>query len=209
MVFLRLLCLAAVLACAVPAGAQTLSGADLANALRGGGYVLVMRHGATYPDQADLDPLNVELAGNAAKQRQLNDKGRDSAKKAGESFRAMKVPVSLIVTSKLQRAQDTASLMELGPVTTSWDVTEGNQVVSPNENNRRAAALRKLAATPPATGTNTLVVTHKPNVLDAFGKDWFDVKEGETSVFRPDGKGGYAPVARVQADEWASLAQAK
>jgi hypothetical protein len=22
-------------------------------------------------------------------------------------------------------------------------------------------------------------VTHKPNILDAFGKDWFEIKEGE------------------------------
>jgi hypothetical protein len=26
--------------------------------------------------------------------------------------------------------------------------------------------------------------THKPNILDAFGKDWFDVREGEASVFK-------------------------
>jgi hypothetical protein len=49
-------------------------------------------------------------------------------------------------------------------------------------------------------------VTHKPNVIDAFGKDWFDVKEGEASIFKPDGKGGYHAVARVQAEQWAVLA---
>ena len=49
-------------------------------------------------------------------------------------------------------------------------------------------------------------MSHRPNILDAFGKDWFDVREGEASVFKPDG-GGYKLVARVQADEWAKLAQ--
>src|SRR5262249_25383887 len=42
------------------ASAQTLADADLVNALRGGGYVIVFRHGATHPDQADTDPLNVD-----------------------------------------------------------------------------------------------------------------------------------------------------
>jgi broad specificity phosphatase PhoE len=203
---IRRLFLAAVLAISASAFAQPLSEADLADALRSGGYVIVMRHGATFADQADTDPLNVEQADNGTKQRQLNEKGRAAAQAMGDSLRAMKVPVGLIVTSKLQRAQDTAKLMNIGAVSSSWDVTEGNQIVSPNENNRRAAALRKMAATPPAAGTNTLVVTHKPNVIDAFGKDWFEVKEGEASVFRPDGKGGFAPVARVQADQWSVLA---
>jgi len=52
------------------------------------------------------------------------------------------------------------------------------------------------------------VVTHKPNILDAFGKDWFDVREGEASVFKPDGSGRYKLVARIQAGDWSKLAQA-
>jgi phosphohistidine phosphatase SixA len=202
---MRRLLLAALLAFSAGALAEVLSGTQLADALRGGGYVIVMRHGATNPDQADTDPLNAGQPGNEAKQRHLDEKGRAAAQAMGESLRAMKVPIGLIVTSKLQRAQDTARLMNLGPVSTSWDVTEGNQIVSPNENNRRAAALRGLAAAAPAAGTNTLIVTHKPNVIDAFGKDWFDVKEGEASIFKPDGAGGFTPVSRVQADQWAVL----
>jgi hypothetical protein len=58
-------------------------------------------------------------------------------------------------------------------------------------------------ATSPAPGTNTLVVTHKPNILDVFGNDWFEVKEGEASIFKPDGSGNYALIARVQIGQWA------
>jgi hypothetical protein len=61
--------------------------------------------------------------------------------------------------------------------------------VSPNENNRRAQALRALVAAAPDPGTNTLVVTHKRNILDVFGKDWFDIEEGEASIFKPDANG--------------------
>ena len=77
----------------------------------------------------------------------------------------------------------------------------------PIENNRRTQAMRKLAATLPPAGTNVIVVSHKPNIMDAFGKDWFDVREGEASAFKPDGSGGYKLVARVQANEWSKLAQ--
>jgi hypothetical protein len=90
------------------------------------------------------------------------------------------------------------------PVATS-DVTEGGQVVSPNENSRRARALRAMVATAPDPGTNTLIVTHKPNILDAFGRDWFEVKEGEASIFKPDGKGEFVVVARVQIGQWAAV----
>ncbi len=203
----RRLFLAFVLALAAPlAGAQTLADADLASALRGGGYVIVFRHGATYSDQADTDPLNADKPGNEAKQRQLNDKGKTLARGFGDSFRKLGIPVGTVATSKIYRAQETAKLMNVGEVTTSWDITEGNQIISPDENNKRAAALRTLASTLPAAGKNNVYVTHKPNIIDAFGKDWFDVKEGEASVFKPDGKGGYQAVARVQADQWAVLA---
>jgi hypothetical protein len=67
------------------------------------------------------------------------------------------------------------------------------------------AALRKLASTIPPAGSNVLIVTHKPNTIDAFGKDWFEVKEGEATIFKPDGA-GYKVVARVQMDEWPRIA---
>ena len=89
----------------------------------------------------------------------------------------------------------------------SVDITEGGLVVSANENNRRAAAFRKLASTPPSVGSTVLFVSHKPNTIDAFGKDWFDVKEGEATIFKPDGT-AFEVVARVQIDEWPRIAAA-
>lgn len=189
----------------LPAGSQsTPPQAEWINALRGGGHVIVFRHGATYQDQADTDPLN---PANVAKQRHLNEDGRALAKSIGESLRKLKIPVSQVYTSLFQRAIDTGKLMGFGDVTVSADYTEGGLVVTPIENNRRAAALRKAASTMPLPGANIIVVTHKPNILDAFGKDWFDVREGEASVFRPDGNGGFRPIVRVQAGDWGKLAQ--
>ena len=174
---------------------------DLLKALREGGHVIVVRHGATHADQADTDPLNLD---NVFRQRQLNDKGRADARLVGEVFRMAGVLIGKAYSSRFQRAVETAQLIGgKEPVTTN-DVTEGGLVVSPNENVRRARALRALIAAPPHPGTNTLIVTHRPNILDALGKDWFEIKEGEASVFRPDGNGTYTLVGRVQIGDWAT-----
>ena len=179
--------------------------ADWLDDVRQGGHVIVIRHGATYSNQADTDPLNIK---NVAAQRQLNDQGRALAKMTGESMRTLKIPVGAVVTSMFQRAVDTGSLLGFGEVTSTVDVTEGGLVVTPDENNRRAQAFRKLASTPPPAGSNVVVVSHKPNIMDAFGKDWFDVREGEASVFKPDGQCGYKPVVRIKSDEWAAMVKA-
>ncbi len=86
------------------------------------------------------------------------------------------------------------------------EITDGSQVASPNENRRRAAQLKQLTAAILPIGQNRLIVTHKNNIMQAFGKEWFDVKEGEASVFRVE-KGSYSLIARVQIDEWARIAQ--
>jgi broad specificity phosphatase PhoE len=180
--------------------AQDAPSADaIVAALRGGGCVIVFRHGATQADQADTDPLHLE---NVAQQRQLNDKGRAQAKTVADVFQASAIKIGKCYSSRFNRAVETArAICGKEPESTN-DVTEGGLVVSPNENNRRAEALRALVAAAPAPGTNTLIVTHKPNITDALGKDWFDVKEGEASIFKPDASGKYALVGRVQIDRW-------
>jgi phosphohistidine phosphatase SixA len=179
--------------------------ADVVKALRAGGLVIAVRHGATFPDQADTDPFNFD---NIAAQRNLNEKGKALAKAFGDALRAAAIPVGKVYTSKFNRAYETAMIAGFKDIEKTADLTEGGLVVSPNENNRRAEAFRKLLGSAPAAGTNTILITHKPNIVDALGKDWFDVKEGEASIFRPDA-GGYKLVARVQMDEWPRLAAAK
>ena len=72
---------------------------NVVQALRAGGSVIVVRHGATFPDQADTDPFNSD---NIAAQQNLNDKGNALAmaepKKRSLSDKAthrMKLPRSV------------------------------------------------------------------------------------------------------------------
>jgi broad specificity phosphatase PhoE len=195
--------LSAMLGTAVPRSAAADS-MEIARALRAGGLVLVVRHGATFPDQADADPLNFE---NIAAQRNLNDKGKALAKAFGDSLRQVGIPVGKVYTSKYNRAYETAVIAGLKDIEKTADLTEGGLVVSPNENNRRIEAFHKMLGTAPKPGTNTILITHKPNIVDALGKDWFDVKEGEASIFRPE-NASYKLLARVQMDEWSRIAVA-
>jgi phosphohistidine phosphatase SixA len=177
---------------------------DIAQALRAGDLVVVVRHGATFPDQADTDPLNFD---NIGAQRNLNDKGKALAKAFGDALRQARVPVGKVYTSKYNRAYETAVIAGFKDIEKTTDLTEGGLVVSPNENSRRAEAFRKMLATAPSAHTNTILITHQPNIVAALGKDWFDVKEGEASIFRP-ADGSYKLVARVQMDEWPRIAAA-
>jgi phosphohistidine phosphatase SixA len=178
---------------------------NLLQSLRAGGLVIVVRHGATFPDQADTDPLNFD---NIAAQRNLNENGKALAKAFGNAIRQAGIPVGQVLTSKYNRAYETAVVAGFKEIEKTADITEGGLVVSPNENNRRVEAFRKLLGTAPRAGTDTILVTHKPNIVDALGKDWFDVKEGEASVFRPE-NGSYKLIARVQMEEWPRITAAK
>jgi broad specificity phosphatase PhoE len=179
--------------------------ADVVKALRAGGLVIAVRHGATFADQADTDPFNFD---NIKDQRNLNDNGKALAKAFGDALRKAAIPVGKVYTSRFNRAYETAVVAGFKDIEKTTDLTEGGLVVPPNENNRRAEAFRKLLGAAPAPGTNTILITHKPNIVDALGKDWFDVKEGEASIFRPD-NGGYKLVARVQMEDWPRLAAVK
>jgi phosphohistidine phosphatase SixA len=192
------------LSVAIAVSAAQADDKDIAQSLRAGGFVLVVRHGATFPDQADTDPFNLE---NVAEQRNLNDKGKALAKAFGDAIRKADVPVGKVYTSKFNRAYETAVIAGFSDVEKTVDLTEGGLVVSPNENNRRSEAFRKMLAVAPKDHTNTVLITHLPNIVAALGKDWFDAKEGEASIFRPV-DGGYKLVGRVQMDEWPRIAAA-
>jgi hypothetical protein len=95
---LRLRCLLAFLVCSasrVPIRAAT-DNNNVVQALRAGGVVIVVRHGATFPYQADTDPLNFD---NIAAQRNLNDNGKALAKTFGNAIRHAGVPIGKVYTA--------------------------------------------------------------------------------------------------------------
>src|SRR6185312_12884168 len=90
--------------------------------MRLGGYVIVLRHGLTTSDQASPDPMANPKK--SAGERQLSEPGRAQAKSVGEGMRKLKIPVGVVMTSPLQRAVDTGTLLGFGEVTVNPDLAE-------------------------------------------------------------------------------------
>ena len=182
--------------------AQTKPGdVELLKALRAGGHVVVMRHATADPDKADTDPLNFR---NVKAQQPLTEQGKQTAQSLGNTFRRLGISFGEALTSKFNRALQTALLAGFKGAKAVTELTEGSLVVSPNEQRRRAAFLRELTVAPLAAGQNRLIVTHRANIAQAYGKEWYDVKEGEASIFRVE-RGAYSLLARLQPDDWTRL----
>jgi len=184
-----------------PGDAQSLSGAGLANALRQGGYVLVMRHAnspAQPPDKADADAANMKL------ERQLDAAGREAARSMGEAVKALRIPIGDVLSSPTYRALQTVNLASLGKAKTFAELDEGAAGMQGGAESSRVAWLKAEVGQAPRPGTNSIVVTHAPNIKDSFG---IDAAAGEALVFRPDGKGGATQIARIKIGDWAALAK--
>jgi broad specificity phosphatase PhoE len=145
-------------------------------------------------------------------QRQLSEAGRQAARQLGAAIKHLGVPVGEVYTSRLNRAVETGKLLagkDVSPMDELTDSGAGSasSMANPDAKNAKAGRpLRDLANAAPKTGLNTLVITHKTNIADAFGKDFSDVREGEALVFKPSASGPSVLVTRVQASEWIALA---
>ena len=189
--------------------AQALSGAGLVAALRQGGYVLVMRHASSplaTPDKDTADPENTAL------ERQLDETGRETARDMGMAIKQLGIPIGTVFCSPAYRALETVRLASLAnprPVP-ELNVGVGTQnMTQAAADTTRSAWLRKEVGEGTRSGTDTLIVTHAPNILAAFRENAAGLVDGETLVFRPDGKGGATLVARVRIEEWAHLVAEK
>ena len=78
------------------------------------GKVIFMRH-ALAPGNGD--PEHFDL-GNCMTQRNLDERGRQQAKRLGEALKERQIVFSKIYSSEWCRCQETAELLEMGEVTT-------------------------------------------------------------------------------------------
>jgi hypothetical protein len=84
-----------------------LQGDALVQALRGGGYVILMRHAAT---EAKLDADTVDLA-DCSTQRNLSPEGRDAARAIGGRVSALGIPIGGVQASPYCRAMESGRLI--------------------------------------------------------------------------------------------------
>ena len=202
---LSLICLGYLM---IPAAeAQDLTGSALVRALQQGGYVIVMRHTSSprdLPSKALADPENVTL------ERQLDETGRTTARAMGEAVKTMHIPLGDVLSSPTYRAREMLKLAGITKFKTAAELDEpasGMTMTAPASGT--GVWLKAKAAEPPRPHTDTLLVTHVPNINAAFAPDVKNVADGEALVFHPDGKGGTVLVAHIKIEEWPLLAGMK
>src|SRR5262249_18530671 len=153
------------------------------------------RHGATDPNQTDSDPSNLA---NCATQRNLTDAGRAQATAIGEAFRTLEIPVGTVLSSQYCRAMEYSKLaFNKAQAEPSLNLTDPLSDVQKAES---ARTIKRLLSTAPPGGTNTVLVSHSPNIKLAADVDL--PVEGEAAIFRVDASGKGALVGRVLPTEW-------
>ena len=184
-----------------PSGSVS-GGKDLGQALRGGGYVVYFRHAATDAEQVDADHPDFKRC---ATQRNLSPDGRRMAYDIGRSFKILGIRVGKVVTSPFCRTVETAELA-FGRHQVSNDLYFAVGV-DKDERTRQSAELRRMLATPPPPGTNSVLVAHNANLKEATGT--WPKREGDAHVFRPRPGGGFDYIGEVTAAEWLRWARAR
>jgi phosphohistidine phosphatase SixA len=188
-----LLCLLALAVLAGCGGDDEPSAQDveLANALKQGGVVLVMRHAITEPTTD-----RVEEIGDCSTQRNLTEEGREQARQIGRDIDALGVPVDEVLTSPLCRTKETADLAFGNAQVRMWLLSAGEEATPADE--RRIRRLQNSTTAPP--GSATALVTHTGNIGGAFDQS---VGEGDIVVVRGDEQLGI-----VKPEDWQRLAEA-
>jgi phosphohistidine phosphatase SixA len=182
-----------------PALAAPASVHRLVERLHSGGYVLVMRHAESplaRPSARDASP------GNLRRERQLDAAGEASARSVGAALRRFDIPIGRIFSSPTFRALETIRFAGLGKPTVVPALAEGARGMSGPADRSRVGWLREAVRRAPPAGTNTLIVTHTPNILSAFGRGAAHIEAAEMLVFKPVPGRGARLVGRIRAGQW-------
>ncbi len=178
-----------------------LSGTQLLNALRNGGYVIYFRHAQTEKDYADQVSAKI---GDCSTQRMLSEVGWQQSRAIGQAFQTLKIPVSQVLSSEYCRAWQTADIafgrFEKRPSLNFppyEDYTEAQKA-------QMRTAVMPFLTTMPANGTNVVVVGHD-DLFDA-ATGIYPEPQGVAYIVKPDGKGKFEIVANVLPEEWSKLA---
>ena len=155
-------------------------------ALAKGGHVALIRHGNAPPGYGG-DPPGFKLD-DCATQRNLDERGRDQARALGEAFRKHGVHVDRVLSSPVCRCLDTARLMAVGPVESSWALVPDSSPSTPV----RLLELKDMVSAWRGPGTLVLV-THAYTFGPLIG---ILPSRGETVVLKP-GSGSWAGVDLV------------
>src|SRR5690554_1752875 len=163
------------LAALLPA-AHAAGEAQVLEAMRAGGVVILLRHGTTEPGIGDPPEFTLD---NCATQRNLSAVGRDESRRVGKALRAAGVSIAAVRSSRWCRSLETARLAYPGVAVEGWPPLDSSFSGRNNLRHQTADALAALTDWP--EGRNELWVTHQGNVSALTG---FYLMMGEAVVAR-------------------------
>jgi phosphohistidine phosphatase SixA len=146
--------------------------------LKNGGYVILIRHAETDPGVGDPPGFRLN---DCKTQRNLNDAGREEAKRLGAAFAKRGIPVAKVMASRWCRALDTARIAFGG--SEPWPALD-NTFEAPQRREPQMREVRKALAKP-AAGGNLVLVTHGVNVYALTG---ISPATAEPVVVQPGGQ---------------------
>jgi broad specificity phosphatase PhoE len=136
----------------------------------------------------------------------LTEVGQAQARAIGAAFWTANIPVGKVLGSGVCRAIETGRLafgrLEVSDalLIESFVPIAGAPVPSPWP--QRVETMGEMGATAPEAGTNTVLMTHFPNIKAALG---VQITFGDAAIVRADGHGGVAVVGKILLPDWPSL----
>ena len=177
-----------------------MSGKQLLDALKNGGYVIYIRHATTEKDYADQVSA---VMGNCSTQRTLSEYGWKQSKMIGKAFKDYSIPVGNVISSQYCRAWQTADLA-FGRYVKNGDLNFPKaEDYTEEQITDMKARLNPMLTAMPAQGMNTVIVGHDDLFEAATGI--YPAPQGLAYVVKPDGNGGFELVANMLPEDWIEL----
>jgi phosphohistidine phosphatase SixA len=159
-------------------------------ALAEGGHVALMRH-ALAPGTGDPETFRLD---DCSTQRNLDQTGREQARRTGQAFRERRVIVGQVLSSQWCRCLETAKLLALGEV---YPFPPLNSFFGDRERGpKQTAAMRSLLANTDGEGPSLVMVTHQVNITALTG---ILPRSGEIVVLRVGGPEAFRIVGTIAA----------
>jgi phosphohistidine phosphatase SixA len=159
-------------------------------ALAEGGHVALMRH-ALAPGTGDPESFRLDDCGT---QRNLDQTGREQARRIGQAFRERGVIVGQVLSSQWCRCLETAKFLALGEV---YPFPPLNSFFGDREHApKQTAVVRALLANTDPEGPSLVLVTHQVNITALTG---IFPRSGEIVVLRLGGPDVFETIGAIAA----------
>jgi len=142
------------------------------DALEAADSVAIMRH-AYAPGTGDPSEFSL---GDCSTQRNLDDRGREQARKLGAAFRERGIVFDQVLTSEWCRTRETAELLDVGPVIETPSLNSFFQSAATRD--RQTEGTLELIANRQG---RLMLVTHQVNISALTGRG---TRSGEVLVVR-------------------------